>query len=81
MTGEAYDQWLGDLIFWTRCTCGKRSYWSRREARVRKRQHSDRKGLNVYRCNESQLFHIGHKPKALGRGQITRDQIEHRRSA
>lgn len=77
MTGEARDLWDGDRIFWTRCVCGKRAYWSRSEARARKRQHQDRKGLNVYRCNQSRnrVFHIGHKPKALRRGDITRDEV------
>ena len=59
-------------------TCGKRCYLTRhaaRQARKAKRLHSDRRGLNVYRCEGSGYYHLGHLSDLVRRGRVTRDEM------
>lgn len=59
---------------WQPCACGKRSYVDKRDAKTARRilggDH-----LSVYRCTTSGMWHIGHKPAKLIRGEITRAEV------
>lgn len=59
---------------WITCVCGKRGYPSRSSARkVRTRGHSDASSLHAYRCDDDPtLWHLGHMPAAVKRGEIDR---------
>lgn len=43
---------------------------------ARRRGHPGRRHLGLYRCTQSQWWHLGHRPEALTRGDITRDELE-----
>ena len=67
---------------WATCThCGKRSYLSRHEARKARRLHTDRRGLNVYRCEGSGYYHLGHLSELVRRGRVTRNELYGEREA
>lgn len=59
----------------TQCpTCGKLRYLTRAHAKRAIRQHQHREGrLSAYRCGE--FWHIGHLPRAIARGQASRDDL------
>lgn len=41
------------------CRCGKRGYaWRHTARRIRRRMRA--RGLHVYRCSASGMFHVGH---------------------
>ena len=56
------------------CDCGKRCYYTKSAAKRVRRIMGD-SGLSVYRCPHSDTWHIGHKPRPLVRGEISRDEI------
>lgn len=63
---------------WTTCTgCGKRGYYSKTDAK-NVRQAMGEKGLSVYRCQQSGAWHLGHKPRQLVQGRISRAEIVNR---
>ena len=67
---------------WFTCRCGKRGFLKRADAARERRGHRDRTHLGVYRCpaqDEPPRWHLGHKPAALTRGDICRDDIASRR--
>lgn len=51
--------------------CGKLSYPTRRVAR----SMPDGSGLNVYRCEESAYWHLGHLPGVVRRGALPRSIV------
>lgn len=59
--------------------CGKRGYPSRKVGRKVRQQHPEPRHLAVYRCDgRPDLWHLGHKPPSLRRGDkssadVTRD--------
>ncbi len=66
------------------CPCGKRGYLTRRDAKRAAKEtakstppDANRGHLDVYPCRltDSRLFHIGHLPPAVIRGNMSRDQI------
>ena len=58
--------WLGT------CTCGKRSYATRRDARHMAHAGHPEGGLSEYRCDESGLWHIGHTHALVKAGRMAR---------
>jgi predicted RNA-binding Zn-ribbon protein involved in translation (DUF1610 family) len=47
----------------TRCPTGKRGYEHRRDARAHRDQlRQQRERVNIYRCPQCGLFHVGHLP-------------------
>lgn len=66
---------------WThQCPCGKRAYPVRAAAkRVAKRLNS---GAGVYRCRvvagDDRPFHVGHLPRNVVKGKISRGEIYNR---
>ncbi len=58
------------------CQCGKRGYPERKTAAAVRRGHPGRRHLGLYRCPQSQWWHLGHRPEALTRGDITRHELE-----
>lgn len=67
----------------TTCTCGKRGYPTRREARdVEHRLRSVHGRQSAYPCDLRTdglpIWHLGHRPAALIAGQIDRHDLTHR---
>ena len=60
-----------------RCACGKVRYRSRADARRFARKRNMR-GLNAYQCGET--WHLGHAPRAVKRGDMSRSDIRPRGS-
>ena len=65
------------VVDWHSCICGKRSYHDKGDAKTVRRTMGD-KGIGVYRCPISGGWHLGHKPRLLIRGRISRDDIYQR---
>lgn len=64
----------------SRCACGKYRYFTRKAAkRAMRRLYPDRNNhgrLNAYECRiETNVWHLGHLPEAVKRGDVGRDQI------
>jgi hypothetical protein len=59
------------------CACGKRAFYSRKQARRWVRQmNCSSSGMSVYECKHVPgYWHFGHAPSLLVRGVITRDQV------
>ena len=55
--------------------CGKRSYGSRRDAKTAMKRWGDSQGMSAYACPNGDGWHFGHKPAALIRGLIGREDI------
>ncbi|PBC35159.1 hypothetical protein CJ179_48760 [Rhodococcus sp. ACS1] len=59
--------------------CGKRTYFTRKDARAARTHHEKRQGLSIYPCPHQQgggdRYHVGHRPEGLGRGDIDRDTL------
>ena len=70
------------LTSWVTCTCGKRGYGCKAVAKKRARQHEGdtKERMRQYRCQSSGLWHNGHLPAAVVRGDLTRADIWPRRS-
>lgn len=56
------------------CACGKVGYLCRRDAKHIARQLGHR-GLSTYRCPDSGYWHLGHLPKRVIAGEMSRDEI------
>lgn len=62
------------------CGTGKKAYVTRAEARqvaVRIQKQDGGERMSAYKCNVDGgcgYFHIGHLPRAVKRGEITRDE-------
>jgi GH24 family phage-related lysozyme (muramidase) len=62
----------------TECTCGKIRYLTKSHAKAAVRRMKGRVGrLNAYRCPAG-FWHIGHLPKDVTKGRISREQIRPR---
>lgn len=62
------------------CTCGKIRYLTKGAAKRQARRMKGRIGrLNAYRCPAG-FWHLGHLPKAVIRGEISRAEIRPRRA-
>ncbi|TQC41639.1 hypothetical protein EEB14_53630 [Rhodococcus sp. WS4] len=66
--------------------CGKRTYFTRKDARAARTHHEKRQGLSIYACPHQEGggdgFHVGLRPEGLGRGAIDRDTLaENQRTA
>lgn len=63
--------------------CGKIRFLRKRDAkRVITRMKGRRGRMHAYPCRVTpEFWHVGHPPKALVRGQISRDDITTRRDA
>lgn len=55
-------------------SCGKLSYATRKLARSVWRNRKA-KGVRCYRCPWSTYFHLGHLPRAVIKGSVTRNQV------
>jgi len=55
-------------------TTGKRRFLTKHDARIIRRRMGE-PGLSVFRCEDCELWHLGHH------GDLTRDQHRARRSA
>jgi hypothetical protein len=57
--------------------CGKRSYTSRRHARVARQRVPSHKGLRAYRCraNPAEVWHLGRLPQAAAHGVLTASEV------
>lgn len=67
-----HDAWL-ERRSWATCQpCGKRSFETRRTARIAAREtgRGKERHIGVYRCphSERRVFHIGHTPTTIVRG-------------
>ena len=66
---------------WVTCPhCGKRTYFTRKDARAARTHHEKRHGLSIYPCPHQKEehgdgFHLGHRPQGLGHGDIDRDTL------
>ena len=57
------------------CTCGKIRYSTKRAAKLAARRIRGREGrLNAYKCSGG-FWHIGHLPKVVTSGEVSRAQI------
>lgn len=65
------NQWVSDV-----CPTGKRSHTTRRGAKVALKRLRGRGGesLGLYQCDTCGHWHVGHRPKAVTRGQISKEQ-------
>lgn len=65
------------------CSSGKFGYVSRRTAKESANKQRQASGpMRPYRCDECSLWHIGHKPKAVIRGEVTSSEwYEQRRGS
>jgi hypothetical protein len=62
---------------WVTCPhCSKRTYFTRKDARAARTHHDKRRGLSIYPCphqgDAGDGFHVGHRPKSLTHGCISR---------
>lgn len=60
------------------CVSNKRAYWTKAAARgvVKElRKEPGGKGLCAYACSDCSYFHVGHLPKDVRRGKVTRQDI------
>lgn len=59
---------------WTFCNdCKHRGYHARGDAKAVKKRHPGEKGIAVFACPHTDgMFHVGHRPEALSRGDIDR---------
>lgn len=56
----------------------KRAYTTRSNAKKALRNHHDQ-ALRIYKCpHHPGTFHLGHVPKSLRQGHISRNQIQHK---
>lgn len=62
-----------DRIPYVICVCGKRGYYSRKEAKKEQR-HNSWHGMTSYRCERSEvaLWHLGHLPGPVKKGRWDR---------
>lgn len=61
-------------LFMTTCPqTGKRVYTSRGRARTARVRVGDRK-LNIYRCDACAGYHLGHLPRIVVAGELTRGE-------
>ncbi|CAG7618416.1 hypothetical protein [Rhodococcus opacus] len=65
---------------WVTCPhCGKRTYFTRKDARAARTHHEKRQGLSIYPCphqdQDGDRFHVGLRPEGLGRGAIDRNTL------
>ena len=59
--------------------CGKVSYPTRADAKSARKKFHPSQGLNVYRCIGNDLvFHLGHLPPDVVRGDASRDDLRSR---
>jgi hypothetical protein len=61
------------LVHHTCADCGKQTYQSRADAKAAMKRWGDSQGCHAYRCGDG--WHFGHKPAALVRGLIGREDI------
>lgn len=66
------------IDFYTCDVCGKRTYYCKGDAKTVRRMMGDG-GLGVYHCEHANGWHLGHKPRLLVRGRISRDEVVSRR--
>lgn len=59
------------------CPTGKRSFLNRRTAKKWMRQHEMHE-CRPYRCDECELWHVGHLPKPVIAGEMERAEVDHR---
>lgn len=52
----------------------KAQYDSKRAARTARRSIQTSEHLSIYRCPFCGYYHLGHKPKAVRSGEITREE-------
>jgi hypothetical protein len=58
------------------CTpCGKRTYKDRKRARNAAKTRHPGEHLGAYACPEGDGWHLGHLPKDVVKGRITRGEI------
>lgn len=57
------------------CATGKRGYYTRSDAKTVRNRHGST-GMNAYRCVVCEMWHVGHLPIDVRRGEITRDEIK-----
>jgi hypothetical protein len=64
-------QWASDV-----CSTGKRSHFTRRGAKVavKRLRALGGQSLGCYRCDACGHWHVGHRPKVVTRGVITKEQ-------
>lgn len=62
----------------TNCVTGKRGYSSRKLAKEAAAMLRGEK-MSPYDCTQCNYWHVGHLPRAVIRGEQSRDQITNRR--
>ena len=69
-------------VAWTTSSCstGKRCFESRADGKkyLRSRNGLKGSGLTVYHCAECAMFHMGHLPPSIRRGDASRDDLPSR---
>lgn len=58
-------------------TTGKRQYRTKRHARrARNQTPNTRDGgaMGIYRCDDCGYYHLGHKPRDVARGTLSKDE-------
>lgn len=64
---------------WTTCaTTGKRGYETRKLARTARRQARPTNEMNIYTCHACGLYHVGHMPDEVRRGELDKDTWQER---
>lgn len=68
------DRMRKEQVTYARNECSKIAYQSREMARAGARRHSQGEQLRPYRCETCALWHVGHLPRAVRRGDVTADE-------
>ena len=68
---------------WLTCECGKRGYPNRGAAKkALRRAHPDGNRMHAYQCDvDSALWHVGHTPEPIKRGEVDRHTYYARRAS
>ena len=59
------------------CKSGKKAFWTMAGARglAKKMKQLGSKGLHAYDCPHCDYFHVGHIPKGVVRGRVTKREV------
>lgn len=70
-------------VTWVTCSCGKRGYHTRRDAkRVARRSHRGEPGMHAYQClTDPAFFHLGHLSDRVRHGEVDRSVYQNARPA
>lgn len=57
------------------CSTGKRAHATRESAKAQRTRMAKVSGrMDIYRCDECGMFHLGHLPRAVREGKVSRNE-------